>query len=179
VVKNNDFISLEALVLKKRVMSLAICLLLIFPLSVFAEKAPLFKLPTDKSNISLSAYRGKKIVYVDFWASWCDPCRKSFPWMAELQKRYKSNLKIIAINLDEKRSDANTFLKQVPAGFTVAFDPENEVAEAYKLPGMPTSFLIDLKGNIVSKHIGVRSKEKQAVEKNIVSLIAAKRKQAK
>lgn len=92
--------------------------------------------------------------------------------MTELQKRYKGDLKVIAINLDQERTEAIKFLNQFRPGFTVAFDPQGKVAEAYNVPGMPTSYLIDRSGQIVSKHVGFRSKEKEAVEHNIQSLIS-------
>lgn len=145
-------------------------LLLLLPLSSNAAQAPKFNLPTSKSTINLSAYAGK-VVYLDFWASWCDPCRKSFPWMSELQERYKSDLKVIAVNLDQERDAAVKFLQQHRPGFTVAFDPEGKVAEAYKVPGMPTSYLIDQSGRIVSRHIGFRSSEKENVEAKIKTLL--------
>ena len=150
----------------------------LLPLLVSAAQAPDFRLPTQKSSVTLSSYTGK-IVYVDFWASWCGPCRKSFPWMGELQRRYKKDLKVIAINLDEERDEALAFLKKYPPGFTVAFDPQGKVAEVYGVPGMPTSYLIDPAGKIVTKHIGFRSKDKSAIESDIQSLIAKKRKRAR
>ena len=152
---------------------LLFCLLL-SPLSVHAEKAPNFKLPTLEGRVELSDYTGK-IVYLDFWASWCGPCRKSFPWMSDLQNRYQNDLKVIAINLDEDREQALAFLKKYPAGFTVAFDPEEKVAEAYGVPGMPTSYLIGPAGQIVSSHIGFRNSEKNIVESKIQSLLSGKK----
>ncbi len=164
--------------LARHAVRILLVVLLSLPLLANAEQAPGFKLPTEKSSISLSSYRGK-IVYVDFWASWCGPCRKSFPWMSELQKRYKKHVKVIAINLDEDRNEAISFLKKFRPGFTVAFDPQGKVAEKYGVPGMPTSYLIGPTGNIVSRHIGFRSKDKGAIESEIQSLISKKSKRAK
>lgn len=143
-----------------------------FPLAVYAaQPAPNFKLPTFKSEISLSSYRGK-VVYVDFWASWCEPCRKSFPWMNELQARYGNDLKVIAINLDQKRGDAVGFLKKLQPKFAVAFDPAGKTAEAYQVKGMPSSYLIDQRGRIVSSHIGFRGSDKEKLESHIEKLIS-------
>lgn len=161
--------------LKRYVLFAVISFLFIASPASFAEKAPGFKLPTGKSSISLSSYRGKKLVYVDFWASWCGPCRKSFPWMTDIQKRYRKHLKVIAINLDQDRADAFKFLKQTPAGFTVAYDPEGKIAEAYDVRAMPSSYLIDHRGNIVSKHEGFRSKNKKQVEAEIAQLLSKKK----
>lgn len=146
-------------------------LLLVIPLGSYAVQAPRFSLPSLKSTVDLSAYRGK-VVYVDFWASWCGPCRKSFPWMSDLQERYKDDLKVIAINLDQDREEAIKFLKEYRPEFTVAFDPAGKIAEAYKVPGMPTSYLIDQSGRLVSRHVGFRSKEKDVVESRIKTLLS-------
>lgn len=139
--------------------------------AVSAEPAPGFELPTISSQVNLSSYRGR-VVYVDFWASWCGPCRKSFPWMSELQKRYKDDVKVIAINLDQERSDAVEFIKETRPRFTIAFDPAGRTAEAYDVSGMPSSYLIDQSGNVVSSHIGFRSSEKGQIERRIRSLIS-------
>jgi thiol-disulfide isomerase/thioredoxin len=136
-----------------------------------AQPAPNFKLPSFKSEIKLSSYRGK-VVYVDFWASWCEPCRKSFPWMDDIQARFGSDLKVIAINLDQKREDAVGFLKKLNPRFSIAFDPDGKVAEAYQVKGMPSSYLIDQRGRIVSSHIGFRSSDKEELESRIQKLIA-------
>ena len=147
-------------------------LLLLLPLAVFAaEPAPNFKLPTFKSEINLSSYRGR-VVYVDFWASWCEPCRKSFPWMDEIQARYGKDLKVIAINLDQERADAVGFLKKLNPKFTIAFDPAGKVAEVYQVKGMPSSYLIDQRGRIVASHIGFRSSDKEKLESHIQKLLA-------
>lgn len=135
-----------------------------------AEPAPHFKLPSFKATIDLNQYRGR-LVYVDFWASWCVPCRKSFPWMTELQKKYGSKLKVIAINLDKERDDAITFLKETKPRFSIAFDPDAKVADQYEVQGMPSSYLIDPQGNIVSSHIGFRNGDQVEVEAKIDTLI--------
>jgi thiol-disulfide isomerase/thioredoxin len=129
-------------------------------------QAPDFRLPGTKSEIKLAAFRGKP-VYVDFWASWCGPCRKSFPWMNEIQEKYGNKIKVIAINLDQERAEADKFLKQNPPKFTIAFDPSGKTAEAYKVKAMPSSYLIDPNGRIVSSHAGFRSQDKQELERLI------------
>ncbi|MGB5397328.1 MAG: TlpA disulfide reductase family protein [Gammaproteobacteria bacterium] len=150
-----------------------VCLLFIFASSqALAIKAPDFSLPGDKKTIALKDYR-KKVVYVDFWASWCTPCKQSFPWMSEMQKRYKKEgLEIIAINVDKDRSLATEFLEQSVPGFTIAYDPEGKVAESYDLSVMPSSFLIDRKGKLVHVHKGFKTTEKNAMEGKIKSLLS-------
>jgi thiol-disulfide isomerase/thioredoxin len=137
----------------------------------FAQKAPGFSLPGQNKTIQLSQYKGK-VVYLDFWASWCDPCKRSFPWMNELQTIYGDDgFRIIAVNLDESRNDANEFLKKMPAKFDIAFDKSGRTAESYNLKAMPSSFLIDRNGNLVHKSLGYRAEEKKILEKKIKQLV--------
>lgn len=129
-----------------------------------AETAPNFALPTDHGTLKLADLKGK-VVYLDFWASWCPPCRKSFPWMNEMEQRYgRHGLTVVAINLDKDRDLAAKFLSEVPADFTIAYDSEGSVADSYHVPGMPSSFIIDRNGKIQSIHIGFREEDTSALE---------------
>ena len=136
--------------------------------------APAFALPAaDGHVVALEGLRGR-IVYVDFWASWCGPCRRSFPWMNALQQRFASRgLAIVAINVDKKRADADRFLQQFPATFTVVFDPTGGTPAAYAVPGMPTSYLIDARGTIVEIEQGFLDDRRAALEARIESLLGA------
>ena len=135
--------------------------------SAIADSAPSFTLPGKQSEVSLENSRGS-VVYVDFWASWCTPCRKSFPWMNEMQTRYeKDGLQIIAINLDESREQAEAFLAKNGVDFTVAFDPDGQTASDFSVMAMPSSFLIDRNGEIIHRHIGFRQKDKNVIENSI------------
>ena len=147
--------------------------LLAFSSSAFAIKAPDFNLPGTKAgkivgtDITLKRYKGK-IIYVDFWASWCVPCKKSFPWMNTMQERYgKQGLKVIAINLDEDREKADEFLLQVPADFVIAYDSSGKTAERYDLKVMPSSFLINRKGELVDIHKGFKPQDREQMENKI------------
>jgi len=114
------------------------------------------------STQKLSDLRGK-VVYLDFWASWCIPCRESFPQMNTLQQRYGDrDLVIVAMNLDAKGTDANAFLARYPAQFRIAFDAEGGSAKLFGVKAMPTSFLIGRDGALLYEHRGYR--ESQAVE---------------
>jgi thiol-disulfide isomerase/thioredoxin len=119
----------------------------------------------------LSVLKGR-VVYVDFWASWCTPCRESFPWMNELQRRLgKDGLEIIAVNMDQVRGDADTFLVQFAPEFHVAFDPKGTLAGKYHVRGMPTSVLLDRDGKTVFIHEGFRTKERGDLEQQIISAL--------
>ncbi|MBE9516514.1 MAG: TlpA family protein disulfide reductase [Proteobacteria bacterium] len=139
--------------------------------SFAAKPAHNFTLPTSNGQIKLQDYRGK-VVYLDFWASWCVPCRHSFPWMNDMQKKYKGKgLEVVTINMDKERALADKFLKKHPANFVVAYDPEGATAESYGVMGMPSSYIIDRKGNIIYQHIGFREKTKSKLEAHISSAL--------
>lgn len=135
-----------------------------------AQTAPNFTIQTEQLSGSLTDLKGK-VVYVDFWASWCKPCRKSFPWMNEMQAKYPEKLQIIAINLDAEPELAAAFLDNVPATMPIVYDPQGEIASAYQLLGMPSSYLIDKKGNLRLAHKGFFTEKKALYEHEITTLI--------
>lgn len=113
-----------------------------------------------------------KVVYIDFWASWCIPCRKSFPWLNNLKAKYQQQgLTILSINLDHSRVLADEFLAQIPADFPVIYDPKGLIARKYKLKGMPSSFIVNRQGEIVSAHVGFNQQKKLSYEKEINALL--------
>lgn len=151
-------------------------LALLFSLGFFtfahADDLPNLSLQTKQGGLHLNELRGQ-VVYLDFWASWCVPCRKSFPWMNDMHKRYgKDGLKIVAINLDKEVNLAKQFLTEYPANFTVAYDPEGLSAEKFKVQAMPSSFLIDKQGKLHSTHLGFKDKDTAAMEAEITKLLA-------
>ena len=108
-----------------------------------------------EESLDLSRYKGKQAVYLDFWASWCVPCRESFPWLNKINSQYSDQgLKVIGVNLDVEVSDAKKFLESYPAKFDVIYDPEGELATQFNLQGMPSAVLIGRNGKIFSQHIG-------------------------
>lgn len=148
----------------------------VFSTAVFAEnninQAPTFVLPgVDNTQINLADYRGK-VVLVDFWASWCTPCIRSFPWMDEMVEKYgDQGFEVIAINMDQESILATKFLQRYPNQLTIAFDPQGVVAEQYEIMGLPNSFILNKKGEIVYQHIGFRSTELDKYEAEILSLL--------
>lgn len=153
---------------------ITICLLcLIHAGSTLAQdsQAPEFQLTTATGIISNHDLKGK-VIYLDFWASWCHPCRKSFPWLNDMHARYGQNgLEIVAVNLDKDKSLADQFLKLLPANFNIAYDPETVSAKAFSVKGLPTSFLIDHRGDIRYQHKGFREKDKARLEQLIIQLL--------
>jgi cytochrome c biogenesis protein CcmG, thiol:disulfide interchange protein DsbE len=141
------------------------------------KPAPMFDLPSTGGNLlSLADLKGQW-VYVDFWASWCGPCRQSFPWMNELQAKMGDKLRIVGINVDAKRADADKFLTQVPAKFALAFDDKGITPKAYSdssIKGMPFSALIAPDGTLVWKHSGFNERDAKALEEKITKSVMGK-----
>lgn len=136
--------------------------------------APELNLPGLKDGVNLAGLKGK-VVYVDFWASWCGPCKQSFPFMNELQSKYGAKgFEVVAVNLDAKRDDADKFLAEVPARFTVAFDAKGESAKRFDVKGMPSSYLIGRDGKVVALHKGFREEDRTNLDAGIAQALAAK-----
>ena len=143
------------------------CFSMLCLLSSFASRAA--DAPqTDAFDIS--AYKGR-VVYVDFWASWCTPCRASFPFMADLVAEYGEDLAIVAINVDESRPDADAFLETFETPFDIVYDATGELATAFNVPGMPTSYLYDRDGIFLNRHIGFRKSDQEAIRSSIVAAL--------
>ncbi|HEC17749.1 MAG TPA: TlpA family protein disulfide reductase [Gammaproteobacteria bacterium] len=163
--------------LNRRPELLMLLLLVVLPViapPVFAaEPAPDFSLPTfpDDARVSLADFKGR-VVYLDFWATWCPPCRKSFPWMDEMHERYKDQgLTIVAVSVDKKRELIERFIKKMEPSFIIAHDPTGKAAKDYNLRAMPSSYLIDRQGRLISVHMGFRNKDREKMEEAIESLL--------
>ena len=121
---------------------------------------------------TLADFKGK-VVLIDFWASWCGPCRQSFPWMNGMQQQYRAEgLEVVAINLDEEPELAREFLRQMPAQFTVLLDSDAQLPDAFGLIGMPSSYLIDRQGRLRAQHIGFHANRVAEYENSIKALLA-------
>ena len=141
----------------------------IFAASSDASPAPDFSLPliNKEGKVNLEDLKGR-VVYVDFWATWCPPCRKSFPWMEEMHTRYhEDGLTIVAISVDAKYELAEKFIRELNPSFISAHDSGKKVSKLYKLRAMPSSYLIDRNGNIIRTHLGFRTSRANKVEAEI------------
>jgi thiol-disulfide isomerase/thioredoxin len=130
--------------------------------------APAFELPTKDKPIKLEHFVGK-VVYLDFWASWCGPCKQSFPWMNEMQSKYgPQGFQVIGVGLDARHDDALRFLNSTSANFTVAFDHTGDTPQRFSVKGMPTSVLIGRDGRVLSTHVGFSAQTRESLERAIV-----------
>lgn len=137
------------------------------------QSAPEIQLPGRSGAIKLSELKGKA-VYLDFWASWCGPCKQSFPWMNEMQAKYGARgLQVLAVNLDQKPEDATGFLQQTKVDFLIAMDPVGQSAQKYNVKGMPSSLLIGRDGKVTVVHTGFNAASKAELERAIVAALEA------
>jgi thiol-disulfide isomerase/thioredoxin len=114
-----------------------------------------------------------KVVIVDFWASWCVPCRRSFPWLNAMHERYAdAGLVIVGVNLDQDRSAASEFLREYPAKFTIVYDGGEELAKDFDVVAMPSSYLIGRDGKLRRRHFGFKVKQQQEYEAAITEALA-------
>lgn len=133
--------------------------------------APAINLPGLEGYVQLEKHKGK-VVYLDFWASWCKPCQKSFPWLYDIKQSYANQgFEVIAVNLDKDRKLADAFLQELKVNFLVAFDESGKSAADFKLKGMPSSYLIGRDGKVYASHIGFREDDKAMLEQAIKTLL--------
>lgn len=127
--------------------------------TAYSEKAPDFTLKSiDGKTIKLSNYKGK-IVIIDFWATWCPPCRKGIPDLIEIQKEYSKDVVVLGISVDrETAKDVPGFVKNNKINYTVALFNEDIIKRYGGINSIPTSFVIDRNGNIVQKFVGLQAK---------------------
>jgi thiol-disulfide isomerase/thioredoxin len=104
-------------------------------------------------------------VVVDFWASWCAPCRRSIPWLNQMRARYADRgLVVIGVNVDKDSEDAARFLREVPIDFDVVYDPAGALAARYELEGMPSTYVYSRNGDLVAHHTGFQNSKRPEYE---------------
>jgi thiol-disulfide isomerase/thioredoxin len=144
---------------------LTLCLVALFSTAVNAADEP--------GMIDLTAHKGK-VVIVDFWASWCVPCRRSFPWLNEMQAKYADQgLVIIGVNEDTSEEEVAGFLADYPARFEIVRDNEGLLATEFGVVAMPSSYIIGRDGKIVTRHLGFKTKLMDEYEATIQEILTA------
>jgi peroxiredoxin len=134
-------------------------------------KAPTFSLASMTTSGKVEIAPGK-VVIVDFWATWCEPCKKSFPKLQELYVKYKSSgLEIAAISVDDDRSNVAAFARAYGARFPVGWDDGHQVTEQFKPETMPTTYIVDKQGRIRHVHRGYHDGEVEELEREIKELL--------
>lgn len=124
------------------------------------NQAPDFILQSvDGSNVQLSSFRGKKAVVVNFWATWCPPCREEMPTFERIYTEHKDKVEILGVNLQESGRAVNNFLKAVPVAYPLLLDPNGDVKKAYNVFTQPVAYFIDKKGIIMDKKFGPLAKK--------------------
>jgi len=126
---------------------------------------------TQGRAVRMADLRGK-VVVVDFWASWCAPCREELPVLDRLQRRYEDHgLVVVGVNIDREESNMTSFLRRTPVSFRVVHDSGHRVADRYQPPRMPSSYVIDKRGVVRFVHAGFRASDAQRLEREIRQLL--------
>ncbi len=121
--------------------------------------------------LDLSGFRGKAVV-LDFWATWCPPCKKSIPFFNRLQQRYGADgLQVIAVSVDENPDDAREFLQKFPVDYQVALDPAGDCPQKYQVKAMPSTYFIDRQGTIRTVHLGFRDADREDMTRQILMML--------
>jgi thiol-disulfide isomerase/thioredoxin len=141
------------------------------PASVATVAAAPERAVLTPADLKLADHVGK-VVVLDFWASWCEPCKLSMPWLSQLQRKYaKQGLQIVAISVDTDEKAMRTRLGEIDPGIIVVFDPKGQLAEQYELEGMPMTYLIDRVGKQVGSHVGYVEAQAAEREAEIAKLL--------
>lgn len=111
-----------------------------------------------------------KVVIVDFWASWCEPCKIELPALNALHKKFKGKVMIVGINVDDDINEAKSFLKEHGVSFPLAYDKDKKMVNTLEISTMPTSFILS-EGKIVKIHSGFRAGDEKKIEEEIRSLL--------
>src|SRR5271169_2375977 len=119
------------------------------------DPAPDFKLTSlDGKPLTLAALQGK-VVLLNFWATWCGPCRAEIPDLVALQDRYKDRLQIVGLNVDDEEADIKQYVQETGINYPVAMTSNDVRVQFGGIPALPTSFVLDTEGRVVQKHVGL------------------------
>lgn len=140
--------------------------------AVTQEPAPAFSLPDRTGQtVSLEEFKGQ-VVLINFWASWCGPCRQEMPLLEELHQRYSSlGFTLLGINVEEDSALADNFLQSMPVNFPILFDQTNSVSKAYDVIAMPTTVILDREGLVRFVHYGYEAGYENDYQDQVRTLI--------
>jgi cytochrome c biogenesis protein CcmG/thiol:disulfide interchange protein DsbE len=140
---------------------------------LLGNKGPDFskKTVSGEGPVSLHSLAGK-VAIVDFWATWCEPCKKSFPKLEELNVKYKENgLEIVGISEDDDKAGIPSFASELGAQFPLIWDENKSIASKWQPKSMPTTFVVDRKGTVRFVHLGYHDGEEAEIEREVKSLL--------
>jgi peroxiredoxin len=160
--------------MKNRIAGIATAFIIALPALAASSSspAPQFTLAARGGNeVSLAQYRGK-VVMINFWASWCGPCRQEMPLLENIYKKYgKLGFTLLGVNVEPDSKAADDWLKQTPVSFPILYDKESKVSKLYDVAGMPSTVIIDRKGNVRVLHKGYKPGDENEYLDSIRSLI--------
>jgi thiol-disulfide isomerase/thioredoxin len=144
--------------------------------ALVGKPAPDFKLELlDGGEVELSKLKGKNVVLLDFWATWCGPCRQVMPALQEISEEYRSKgVRYLAVNLREEPAKIQEYLKSAKLKIEVPLDKDGQVAERYNVRGIPTMAIVDKKGIVREVHVGASANLKAELKKTLDAILAGK-----
>jgi peroxiredoxin len=158
--------------MKIRIVGMIAALLALPALADSTGPAPQFTLTSKAgSPISLAQYKGQ-VVMLNFWASWCGPCRQEMPLLEDIYKRYhKVGFTLIGVNVEPDSKSADDWLKQTPVSFPILYDKDSKVSKLYDVATMPSTVIIDRKGNVRVLHRGYKPGDENGYQTSIQALM--------
>ena len=139
------------------------------------QTAPEWTLPAIQNSdgdLSMSDFRGQ-ITYVDFWASWCGPCRLSLPALNQLKNQFKDRpVQFLAVSIDVVEEDAWDFLSRYSVDYPVVIDTGGDIARLFEVNGMPSGFLVDADGKVREVHVGYKRGDELKLAESIKKMLA-------
>jgi len=160
--------------MKNRIAAIAAALALSLPALAGSEggPAPAFSLASRAgSQVSLAQYKGQ-VVMINFWASWCGPCRQEMPLLESIYKKYsKMGFTLIGVNVEPDSNAANEWLKATPVSFPILYDKDSKVSKLYDVEGMPSTVIIDRTGKLRKLHRGYKPGDENEYLDSIRALV--------
>lgn len=155
--------------MKRRALRTAPAIAQVTPRSASPRRILSVETLNGKGQVSLEKLQGKTII-VDFWATWCGPCKQSFPKLEELSKRMGDKVEIVGISVDDEKKGVAEFAKENGATFAIGWDEGHAIAERWKVGTMPTTFVLDGTGKVRFIHDGYHDGETKEMEKEIATI---------